>query len=207
MNPLMRAALRGMEAAIGVAATTVVTLVGAGTLKPGLSLYASAGVLALSAFVRPLVQEVNDRRGSVDLWRERAVQQTINGAFVDLQETTNVPVRSLAVRAYRQFPPTPRGVPRLIGQMAVRVLTDREQDAIRPLLVHCVSGQGIEFGELDARVLMAVPMLDGVGRSVGCLLLEVGDQDAEVLADPKVKEIMEAAARAVWNAANIKATG
>jgi hypothetical protein len=190
---------------VGVAATTVVTLVGAGTLAVGWPLYAAAGVLALTAGVRPVAREVSDRRGTVDLKRERAVQQALNGSFVGLQEATAIPVRSLAIRAYRRVPARPGGVPQPIGQMAARVLSEHEQAAIQPLLVRCMDGESVVVGDHDARVLMAVRMLDAGGKAVGCILVEVPDHDA--LVDHKVQHIAEAAAEGVWNAANIKTNG
>lgn len=190
---------------VGVAATTVVTLVGAGTLAVGWPLYAAAGVLALTAGVRPVARELSDRRGAVDLKRERAIQQVLNGSFVDLQEATAVSVRSLGIRAYRRVPSGPHGIPQPIGQMAARELTDSEQLAIRPQLVLCMDARSVEVADHDGRVLMAVRMLDGIGAPVGCILVEVPDRDA--LVNPRVQQIAEAAAKAVWNAANIKTSG
>jgi hypothetical protein len=191
---------------IGVAATTVVTLVGAGTLAVGWPLYAAAGVLALTAGVRPVASELSDRRGAVNLERERAIQLVLTGSFVGLQEATAIPVRSLAIRAYRRLPARPGGIPQPIGQMAARVLSEHEQAAIQPLLMRCMDGgEKVVVDDHDTPVLMAVQMLDADGKAVGCILVEVPDPGA--LDDQKVRHIAEAAADAVWNAANIKTNG
>jgi hypothetical protein len=206
LSPLQRALLRGAEASIGVAATIVVTLVGAGTLKPGWSLYASAAVLAVSAGVRPVAREISDRRGSNSLARERAVAAVIDAAFVDVHEQTGIPVRNLTIRAYRWT--DLRRAPEQIGQMTVRVQSEQEQALVQPLMRRCLTVPEPGVDEVNGRFVLAVPMLDGAGRAVGCIVVEVpvGNANALQAQQAWVEQYLRGVAGGVWNAANIKST-